>query len=120
VNEATLYISIATSFNGFDKDPAKEGLDNKALAKKQLTKAFAKNYESIKQDHLKDYQTFFNRVKLEINNSKSPDLPTDERLKKYSQGAVDNNLEILYFHYGRYLLISSSRTNEVPANLQGI
>ena len=119
-SEATLYISIATSFNGFDKDPAKDGLDNKALAKEQLTNAFAKNYESIKQDHLKDYQSYFNRVKLEINDSKAPDLPTDERLKRYSQGAVDNSLEALYFQYGRYLLISSSRTNEVPANLQGI
>jgi hypothetical protein len=48
------------------------------------------------------------------------DLPTDERLKQYTKGVDDKNLEVLYFQYGRYLLISSSRTEGVPANLQGI
>jgi alpha-L-fucosidase 2 len=119
-DETTIFVSIATSFNGFDKDPAKNGLDNKALAKKQLIDAFAKSYRELKERHLKDYQQYFNRVKLSFDESKVPDLPTDERLKRYKQGADDKNLEILYFQYGRYLLISSSRTEGVPANLQGI
>jgi len=119
-NEATLFVSIATSFNGFDKDPAKNGLDNKVIAKKQLTDASAKSYQTLKENHLKDYQPFFNRVSLDLDESTVSDLPTDERLKRYSQGAEDKNLEILYFQYGRYLLISSSRTEKVPANLQGI
>ena len=119
-DEATLYVSIATSFNGFNKDPAKDGLDNKAIAKKQLADAFKKDYQLLKKEHLKDYQSFFNRVKLDLGEVSVPNLPTDERLKKYTQGADDKNLEILYFQYGRYLLISSSRTKEVPANLQGI
>ncbi|MFO7369228.1 MAG: glycoside hydrolase family 95 protein [Bacteroidales bacterium] len=119
-DEATLFISVATSFNGFDKDPVRQGLDNKILAKNQLIQAYAKNYESLKEDHLKDFQTYFNRVKLELGGNISPDLPTDERLKKYAKGADDKNLEVLYFQYGRYLLIASSRTNGVPANLQGI
>lgn len=119
-DEATLFVSIATSFNGFDKYPAKNGLDNQAIAKKQLADASVKSFQQVKEKHLKDYQSFFNRVKLDLAESAIPDLPTDERLKRYTQGADDKNLEILYFQYGRYLLISSSRTEQVPANLQGI
>jgi alpha-L-fucosidase 2 len=87
-DEATLLISIATSFNGFDKDPVKNGLDNKALANNQLKNVSSKSYKSIKEIHLQDYQTFFNRVKLDLNERKIPDLPTDERLKKYTQGVT--------------------------------
>jgi alpha-L-fucosidase 2 len=57
---------------------------------------------------------------LDLHENTITDLPTDERLKRYTQGADDKNLEVLYFKYGRYLLISSSRTEGVPANLQGI
>lgn len=119
-NEVIVYISMATSFNGFDKDPVKNGLDNKAITKKQLENAFSKSYQTLKENHLKDYQSFYNRVNLDLNESNIPDLPTDERLKRYSKGNDDKNLEILYFQYGRYLLISSSRTDGVPGNLQGI
>ncbi|WP_346857412.1 glycoside hydrolase family 95 protein [uncultured Draconibacterium sp.] len=118
--EATLYISIATSFNGFDKDPVKEGLDNKAIAAKQLDKGGKKSFNDLKEAHLVDYQKFFSRVDLNLGETTAPDLPTDDRLKRYFGGAEDKNLEILYFQYGRYLLISSSRTDGVPANLQGI
>lgn len=119
-DEAILYVSMATSFNGFDKDPAKEGLDNKAIASRQLEDAASLTYEKLKQRHLADYQAFFSRVELDLGETAAPDVPTDERLKRYTQGAEDKNLEILYFQYGRYLLISSSRTDGVPANLQGI
>lgn len=118
--EATLYLSIATSFNGFDKDPAKEGLDNKAMAEKQLFSALNKGFDEIKTKHLADYQHFFDRVELSLGETSAPNLPTDQRLKRYYQGAEDKNLEVLYFQYGRYLLISSSRTVGVPATLQGI
>ncbi len=118
--EAVLYISMATSFNGFEKDPVKNGLDSKKLADDQLNTACQKTYEVIKDRHLEDFQRFFHRVKLELNGSATPNLPTDERLKRYAEGATDNSLEALYFQYGRYLLISCSRTEGVPANLQGI
>lgn len=120
VDEAIVFVSMATSFNGFDKNPAKNGVNNQAIAKSQLTKAFAKSFASLKEKHIKDYQFFFNRVQFDLNEKAIPGLPTDERLKKYTQGAEDKNLEILYFQYGRYLLISGSRTKNVPANLQGI
>lgn len=118
--EVTIYVSVATSFNGFDKNPATEGLDDKAIAASQLTQAMKKSYAQIRQSHTVDYQSFFNRVTLDLGKSTATDLPTDERLRRYATGVEDKKLEILYFQYGRYLLISSSRTPGVPANLQGI
>jgi alpha-L-fucosidase 2 len=118
--EALIYVSVATSFNGFDKNPATEGLNNKAIALENLNKAFSKSFEKLKQSHLADYQKFYNRVTLNLGKTEAPNLPTDERLLRYADGKEDKNLEILYFKYGRYLLISSSRTIGVPANLQGL
>jgi alpha-L-fucosidase 2 len=118
--EALVYVSIATSFNGFDKDPASEGLNDESLAKGQMGKAFPKSFQQLKSSHLADYQKYFNRVSLTLGKTDAPDLPTNERLKRYSEGKEDKTLEILYFQYGRYLLISSSRTPGVPANLQGM
>jgi alpha-L-fucosidase 2 len=119
-DEVVLFVSTATSFNGFDKDPVKNGLNNKALAKKQLDDASKITYPLLKERHLKDYQSFFKRVNLSLDQKPVSDLPTDDRLKSYGKGADDKNLEVLYFQYGRYLLISSSRIAGVPANLQGI
>ncbi|NJO67999.1 MAG: glycoside hydrolase family 95 protein [Bacteroidetes bacterium] len=118
--EAELVISIATSFNGFDKNPATQGADHVALADEQLARASAKSYQNLKDAHLADFKQYFSRVSLNLGSSTAPDLPTDDRLKRYAGGLEDKNLEILYFQYGRYLLISSSRTPGVPANLQGI
>jgi alpha-L-fucosidase 2 len=119
-SEAVIYVSTATSFNGFDKDPAKEGLDDAKLASDQLAKALSLNYDRIRDAHIGDYQSFFNRVSLDLGPSTAPELATDERLLRYAEGSEDKYLEQLYFQFGRYLLISSSRTNEVPANLQGL
>ena len=118
--DALVFVSLATSFAGFDKDPSTEGLDQEAIAGEQLEKAMVKPYTELKQSHLDDYHQYFNRVSLSLGKTTAPDLPTDERLKRYAGGKEDKNLEILYFQYGRYLLISSSRTPGVPANLQGI
>ncbi len=119
-SEAIIYVSIATSFNGFDKNPATEGINDQALALTNLTKAFSKTFQDLKEAHLADYQSYFNRVSLNLGATNAPDLPTDERLRRYAEGKEDKNLEILYFQFGRYLLISSSRTKGVPANAQGI
>ncbi len=119
-SEAIIYVSIATSFNGFDKNPATEGRDNKKIALKQLKNASAKDYSDLKTAHIDDYQHFFSRVQLNLGKTSAPKLPTDERLKRYDTDKEDKNLEVLYFQFGRYLLISSSRTKAVPANLQGI
>jgi alpha-L-fucosidase 2 len=118
--DVTIYVSVATSFNGFDKNPATDGLNDESIAYSQLNNALKKSFAQIHQNHVTDYQTFFNRVSLDLGKTEAPDLPTDERLKRYATGAEDKKLEILYFQFGRYLLISSSRTPGVPANLQGI
>ncbi|WP_020567978.1 glycoside hydrolase family 95 protein [Neolewinella persica] len=118
--EAIILVSISTSFNGFDKDPAREGLDHKRIAETQLQQAAQKTVHELRTNHLRDHQSFFRRLSLDLGPTNAPDLPTDERLKRYGTGVEDKNLEILYLQYGRYLLISSSRTPEVPANLQGI
>ncbi len=119
-SSATILVSVATSFNGFNRNPVTQGLDHESVARKQLKAAASKSYEDLKKAHLADYQKYFKRVKLDLGNTAAPNLPTDERLIRYATGQEDKNLEILYFQYGRYLLISSSRTPGVPANLQGI
>ncbi|MHC0446658.1 glycoside hydrolase family 95 protein [Flavobacterium sp. 3-218] len=117
--EAIIYVSVATSFTGFDKSPSIDGV-SEPIAKKELNKAFSKSYDKLKTAHIADYQKFYNRVNLNLGKTTAQDLPTDERLLRYADGKEDKNLEILYFNYGRYLLISSSRTLGVPANLQGL
>ena len=117
--EAVIYVSVATSFKGFYVNPSIDGVSEQ-IAKKQLNKAFSKSFDKLKEAHIADYQKFHNRVSLDLGKTTAPNLPTDERLLRYSEGKEDKNLEILYFQYGRYLLISSSRTLGVPANLQGL
>lgn len=119
-NEAVIFIAIETSFNGYDKNPVTEGKNDLEIATANLNTAFEKKYDQLKNAHQEDYQKFYSRVSLDIRQSNSPDLPTDDRLKRYAEGNEDKYLEVLYFQYGRYLLISSSRTPGVPANLQGI
>lgn len=122
VNEASevlIYLSAATSFNGFDKCPDSQGVDELALTNKFLSEARNHDFNSLVARHTADYQSFFNRVSLELDAS-PVDLPTDQRLLAYTKGASDNGLEALYFQFGRYLLISSSRKGGRAANLQGI
>ncbi|MBK9491815.1 MAG: glycoside hydrolase family 95 protein [Haliscomenobacter sp.] len=119
--EAIIMVSIATSFNGFDQNPALQGKDEVSLANEWLKKAQIISYATIKAAHIKDHQHFFNRVQFQLaGRSSNASLPTDERLKRFAEGAKDPDLELLYFNFGRYLLIASSRTPQVPANLQGI
>jgi alpha-L-fucosidase 2 len=119
-DEITLLLSAATSFNGFDKCPNSDGKNEQAIARSYLTKATVKSYDNLYLDHLKGYQKYFNRVSLSLGSSSNEQLPTDERLAAYAKGDSDPGLEALYFQYGRYLLISSSRPGGTAANLQGI
>jgi len=116
---ATLILSAATSFNGFDKCPDKDGKDENAIAIQYLNKASSYPLVELRKRHIDDYQKLFSRVSLSLESDRV-DLPTDERLKSYAEGAHDTGLETLYYQFGRYLLISSSRPGGVAANLQGI
>ena len=122
--EVILSVAAATSFNGFDKCPDADGKDESKLAKQSITDAAVKSFDVIKTMHIADYQKYFNRVSFTINDTTKGNpnslLPTIERLKAYSKGGYDPGIETLYFNYGRYLLISSSRPGGPAANLQGI
>jgi alpha-L-fucosidase 2 len=121
--EVTIFLSAATSFNGFDKCPVSEGKDEHLIATEYLNNASTKSWKTLLARHRKDYQQYFNRVSFKLSNPKTDKnlaLPTDQRLLAYANDSEDLGLETLYYQYGRYLLISSSRTKGVPANLQGI
>ncbi len=126
-SSVVLYVSMGTGFQGFDRAPMSEV----ALGKtgEYLRRAMGRSYASVWKDHLIDVHTYFDRVALNLGmpgegsggkTEAGVNLPTDERLAKYTKGGNDPGLEVLYFQYGRYLLMGSSRTPGVPANLQGI
>jgi alpha-L-fucosidase 2 len=122
-SDVSIFLSAATSFNGFDKCPLSQGKDEDQLASGYMEAAVKKNWGTLLQDHLADYHRYFDRVDFRLAppaNDSNALLPTDERLLGYTKGADDPALETLYFQYGRYLLISSSRPGGPPANLQGI
>jgi alpha-L-fucosidase 2 len=123
-SEVILYVAAATSFNGFDKCPDRDGKDENKIAAGLIAKAANKSYSQLYTSHLADYHKYFNRVSFQVKdkpgNNKNSVLPSDVRLKAYAKGGDDPSLETLYFQFGRYLLISSSRPGGPPANLQGI
>jgi alpha-L-fucosidase 2 len=120
--EVTLLLSAATSFNGYDKCPDKEGKDENRLAKDWLDKAGTKSWDTLLEKHRMDFHRYFDRVSfiLKDTGATTAALPSDERLKAYTAGAYDPGLESLYFQFGRYLLISSSRPGGQAVNLQGL
>jgi alpha-L-fucosidase 2 len=123
-SEVVILVTAATSFNGFDKCPDKEGLDEAAIAEQSMEKAVKKSYATLLKDHLDDYHKYFNRVNFQLKDTSSNNpntaLPSDERLQQYTKGIYDPGIETLYYNFGRYLLISCSRPGGTAANLQGI
>ena len=123
-DEVVLLFSTATSFNGAANCPYLFGKDEKAISEHRLKRLDGVSYESLKRNHEREYSRLFDRVSFELTDSNSNDslysIPTDERLRRYSQGANDPALETLYFNFGRYLLISSSRPGGSAINLQGL
>jgi alpha-L-fucosidase 2 len=112
---ATLYLVAATSFVNFgdiSADPAKR-------CENYLSKLEGKSYKEIKAAHVSDYQELYSRVELDLGESEISNRPTDERLVSFNKDE-DPALVALLYQYGRYLLISSSRSGTQPANLQGI
>ena len=121
--ETVIIAAIATNFNGANNNPATHGTDYQAIASRKADHAARKAYADILRDHIADYTKLFSRVNIDLGESPAElnAMPTDIRLKNYTDNsAYDPDLEELYFDYGRYLLISCSRTPRVPANLQGL
>ncbi|BAV07109.1 alpha-L-fucosidase 2 [Filimonas lacunae] len=121
-NEVLLIITAATSYNGFNKCPDSEGRNAALLCKNAMQAASSQSWQALLATHSADYHRYFNRVELQVgaSNTAATQLPTNERLLAFSNGATDPELETLLYQYGRYLLISASRPGGVPANLQGI
>lgn len=110
-DEIVVFLTANTDYRG--RNPA-------ALCRKQLAAAATRSYARLRQRHLADYQKLFDRVAFDLGHSASSAWPTDRRLAAVKQNAPDPALIPLYFQYGRYLLISSSRPGSLPANLQGL
>lgn len=119
-DEVYFVLSMATSFNGYDKSPSREGVDQSAKASDFLDKATIYDYKTLKSRHLADYRELFDRVDLQLPSSQAQKaMPTDQRIDKFDQ-ASDPDLAALLFQYGRYLMISGSRPGGQPLNLQGM
>ena len=110
---ATILVAGGSDYGG--RDP---GADTRAA----VERAFDRGYARIRADHVADHRRLFDRVRLSLGASEPAlaELPTDERLARVKEGAEDPDLQELYFQFGRYLLIGSSRPGDLAANLQGI
>lgn len=112
--EAVIVLTAATDYR---KDyPFFKGDDPVALSLEQLDRASSKSYRELRENHVRDYSSLFKKVSLRLSDSAVDTIPTDRRLRNQD----DLRLQEIYFQYGRYLLISSSREGSLPANLQGI
>ena len=114
-DQAVLLIAAATSYRSFrdvSGDPAAKTLQ-------AIARASAKGWDALKADHQREHRRLFRKVAFDVGRTEAADLPTDERVAA-SQSSNDPALASLYYQYGRYLLISSSRPGTQPANLQGV
>ncbi|HRK21497.1 MAG TPA: glycoside hydrolase N-terminal domain-containing protein [Fimbriimonadaceae bacterium] len=113
----TILATAKTDYNKANPaHPLETNLESDCLA--ILDRAAKRPYAELKKRSVDDHRKLFDRCQLNLGGS--PDLPTDERLNRVKQGELDLGLQSLYFAYGRYLLICSSRPGDLPANLQGV
>ncbi len=120
-DEAIILFTAATDFS-LDKMDFNRTIDPGRQAEAILDEVARKSWAQLQRDHAAEHGSYFNRVSLDLGGQPANDaLPTDERLEAVKKGGADNGLMTLYFQYGRYLLMSSSRRpGRLPANLQGI
>ncbi len=116
---ATLLISAATSYNGYDKSPGLNGKDPSVEAMKYLEEASKKSFEELKDNHINDYQPIFRRASFYLGESNNKNLSTDVRLK-HMKTYTDPELVAEIAQFGRYILIAGSRPGGQPVNLKGI
>ncbi|MCB1129630.1 MAG: glycoside hydrolase N-terminal domain-containing protein [Verrucomicrobiae bacterium] len=124
-DEVTLLVAVDTNYELkpelFLREPAEKldsSLDPLPMVSRRIHEAEARGYDALKARHVADHRSLFDRVSIDLGSKVSP-LPTHELLDAYKAGGHDTYLEELMFHYGRYLLIASSRPGSLPANLQG-
>jgi alpha-L-fucosidase 2 len=115
----TIVLTAATGYRGFEQKPDTPQAQVTERASRQLDAALKQSYSTLRQRHEADYRKLFDRVSLTLGSASAASQSMDQRLTNFAS-APDPSLLALYFHYGRYLLISSSRPGTQPANLQGI
>lgn len=116
-DEVILLLTAATDYRGF---AGRQLSDPVTASRSDLDKAAAKSFDELRVAQKADHEKWFNRVELKLPAGSNSNLPTDRRLVAFAEGTADPALAALYFDFGRYLLISSSRPGGLPANLQGI
>ena len=117
---AYVYITCQTSYILDYKKNYRRAIDSKDAVRK-LNIVSRKKYDDVKSTHVADYQGIFNRLSLNLGNNKSIDIPTDQRLTRFNEKSDDLSFVDLFYQFGRYLMISSSRENNpLPGNCQGI
>ncbi|CAH1192956.1 hypothetical protein PAECIP111891_00466 [Paenibacillus allorhizoplanae] len=115
-NALTVVMAAGTDYaNSY---PTYKGTDPHNQVTSVINSASIKSYSTLRSNHMNDYQALFNRVSLNLGES-IPQIPTDQLLTSY-RTTRDKALEVLFYQYGRYMLISSSRSGSLPANLQGV
>ena len=114
-NSALILIAAATSYRNYKDVSA----DAPALARAYLNRVDSRSFAEMRAAHVREHQRLFRRATLDVGITEAAKLPTDQRPAKFLEGS-DPHLAVLYFQYGRYLLISSSRPGSQPANLQGL
>ena len=115
--EVIFYVTSTTNYVGFP-DYLDNGYEDNTM--ETVNSAEKKGYESIFAMHKADYKKYFDRVSISLDNNPKDTIPLNIRLDNVRKGNDDLHLQELLYQYGRYLLISSSRENTLPANLQGI
>jgi alpha-L-fucosidase 2 len=115
----TVLVATGTGYRGYDRDPDLPAESIAAVCAKQLDAAMRKPYAALRSAHVDEHRKLFRRVSLDLPKRGVPGMDTAERLAAFA-GKPDPGLVALYFQYGRYLLIASSRPGSQPANLQGI
>ncbi|MFN8205949.1 MAG: glycoside hydrolase family 95 protein [Bacteroidales bacterium] len=117
-NEVILLLTASTNYA--PQYPVFKRSGHEAEALSRIAAAVKKTFNTLLADHLKDYTALFSRCSLQLGSAQPDTTPTDRRLEQYKKKPSDRWLETLYFQFGRYLLISSSRPGSLPANLQGL
>lgn len=121
-DEVILLVAAGTNYQGFG---GRNTADPLAATSEDIARATGKSYEQLRSAHVAEYRSYFDRVSIKLDDGTKESLaaaamPTDKRHAAIAKGGADPAMAALYFNFGRYLLISSSRPGNMPANLQGL
>mgnify|MGYP005780916261 CR=1 FL=1 len=119
-DDVTVLITMATDYEFSKEKGYRTGIDPMTVTDEVMANAAGKDYDTLYARHLEDYKALYDNVKLNIAQDSDNDMPTDDMLNAYKAGDHNKFLDQLFYQYGRYMLISSSRDGSMPPNLQGV